>query len=532
MTIPVPGSVDPNGNPIPVAPKSCVTCPSFLQADQVPDKFNRSIGSPVCGRYGTVLGRPGFSQAQETAIQTQIGTACPKHGEPMPSQPDYQMYVMLPIPELRDPANINDSMKNACTSCAMCSNLVSEATVVSETGWSAGLCSAKGKLILSNRQSREAQDCDFRQFGTPRTTTGGLHFSPEYSDTFNSSVVTPTQVLAEAASMVEPSEYPTDREVSEGDTTAGIRAWRQVFDPEGTGKSVFFPVYDASFFDDDQRQLIPKTGSDEHPELYIDHFGGLYGLGVAWMELDETPVFWGVAGVGKTELLRYASWIMQLPFHRLSITATSEVDDVIGKYEYDPVKGTWFRLGRLPVAWTQPGVLCIDEPNTGPPEIWQRIRPLTDNSKQMVLDEWDARILDRHSDCYMGMAMNPAWDVRNLGALEVADADANRLFHTFIDMPPEEVEKEIIQARVKLDGWELSPAQLKSLMDVARDLRKLSDDERLPVTWAIRPQIKVARALRWFSPTTAYRRAAGDYLDPEAQQILLDQVRAHFNEEW
>jgi len=265
--------------------------------------------------------------------------------------------------------------------------------------------------------------------------------------------------------------------------------------------------------------------------LYVDHFGGMYGLGVAWMELDETPVFWGVPGVGKTELLRHAAWIMQLPFHRISITKSSEIDDIAGKMEYSPEKGTWFRYGRLPRAWTKPGVICIDEPNTGPEEIWQFIRPLTDNSKQLVLDMYDGRPLDRHQDAYMGMAMNPAWDARNIGALEIADADSNRLFHVYIEMPPERLEKEILKARVELDGWELSDRQLKMLMDIAKDIRSLCDDGQLPMTWAVRQQIKVARALRWFNPIVAYRRAAGDFLEPEAQQVLLDQVRAHWKEE-
>jgi len=386
-------------------------------------------------------------------------------------------------------------------------------------------------LVLSNKQSVTARNCEYRQFGTPRTSIGGLNFDLRYEAGAGTSAVNRTRAYfnQKREGFIEPSEYPTDKPVSEGEATAGIRAWRKVEDPEGTGGAVFFPVYDASFFDDDERALIPKTGSDEHPELYLDHFGGLYGLGVAWMELDETPVFWGMPGVGKTELLRFAAWVMQLPFRRISFTATSEVDDVIGKMMFSPEKGTYFHFGRLSAGWTKPGVLCLDEPNTAPPEVWQQIRPLTDNSKQMIVDQSDQPFpLDRNDDCYMGMAMNPAWDPRNVGAMEIADADANRVFHTFMDLPPDILEREIIQARVRLDGWELDDVQMNALMATAVDLRRLSAEEQLPITWAIRPQIKVARALRWFSPVTAYRRAAGDYLAPEQTQIMLDQVRSHF----
>jgi MoxR-like ATPase len=486
----------------------------------------------MCARCGTVLGRPDLPASQELKLQQHIADKCSSYGEPKPSVPGRGHIVMLPDPSVLG-ATIDPNKQTLCSSCAMCENFVKEDVVANEIGWTAGLCAARGKLLMSNRLTYEAKDCEYRQFGTPRSTTGGMTFLPEYEEAFGSTAVNPVAAYfnAKAGGIVEPGDWPTDKEVTEGERTAGIKAWRKVEDPDGNGSAVYFPVYDASFFDDEDRALIPKTGSDEHPELYVDHFGGLYGLGVAWLELDETPVFWGMPGVGKTELLRYAAWIMQVPFRRISITASTEIDDIAGKMMFSPEKGTYFQYGRLPDAWSKPGVLCIDEPNVAQdPAVWHFIRPLTDNSKQLVLDMNASEHLDRHPDCYMGMAMNPAWDTRNVGALQIADADANRLFHTYIEMPPEPLEREIIQERVKLDGWELSKEQMDMVMAIAKDLRALSDEEGLPITWAIRQQIKVARALRWFTPMVAYRRAAGDYLSPEQLEILKDQVRAHVPE--
>lgn len=64
-------------------------------------------------------------------------------------------------------------------------------------------------------------------------------------------------------------------------------------------------------------------------------------------------------------------------------------------------------------------------------------------------------------------------------------------------------------------------------MGIATEVRDLCKEGTLPMTWGIRPQIKVARALRWFDPVNSYRRAVGDYLEPEAAKSLLDVVRAH-----
>lgn len=512
--------------------KSCRSCPSFLQASQTVSKFKRSIGAPMCGRYGHVLGKPGLKAAQESKLQEHFANRCDAYGEPLPPLPvDVKLMVVMPDMMART-ADRSENAQNACNSCAMCKNFVKEDAVMDELGWTSGLCAAKGKLILSNRQIAEAKGCEYREWGPVRETTGGLHLLPEYEEAF---AIPGDPVRAFLKSRkegaVEPSEYPTDKEVEPEEAAAGIRAWRKVEDPNGSGNHTYLPIYDRNFFTPEEQAKIPLTGSDEHPELYADHFGGVYGCAVAWAELDETPTMWGQAGTGKTELFRHLAWLMQLPFERVSITASTELDDIIGKMRYTPDLGTYFQHGRLPKAWTKPCVLVIDEPNTGPLDVWQAIRPLTDNSKQLVIDQNESEHLDRHDDCYLGLAMNPAWDAKNIGALEIADADANRLFHTFVDLPPAVLEREIIAERVKLDGWELSAEQLNMVMKIAEEIRNLIKDGSLSnISWAIRPQIKVARALRWFSPVMAYRRAIGDFLDEEPREIILDVVRSHVKE--
>lgn len=521
----------------PTAPKlDCLNCPSFLRPEQGPSKFGRSIGSSICGRYGKVLGKPGAGTNQNKAIREAAAENCGSYGQPLPPTPEARdSYVMLPDPTRRV-ASTDTVKRDSCVNCGVCKNFVPEGDVATALGWTAGLCMAKGKLLLTNKLALEARDCEYREFGpVTHLNTVNISMMPVFDPDFGANPADPVAAFfaakAEGKTWTEPSEYVSDKEVTEEDKTAGIRAWRKIEDPDGSGKAVYLPVYDAAFFDDADRALVPLTGSDEHPELYVDHFGGVYSVAVAWVELDETPCLWGQPGTGKTELFRHLAWLMQLPFRRISITRSSEIDDIAGKMLFNKEDGTYFKYGRLSIAWTNPGVVCVDEPNTGPPDVWQFIRPMTDNSKQLVLDMNEGESLDRSLDCYPGMAMNPAWDVRNVGAMEIADADSNRLFHTFVDLPPEKLEKEIIQERVKLDGWELTGEQMGYLMGTARDIRNLSQEEGLSVTWAIRQQIKVARALHWFSPATAYRRAIGDALDPDQLQILLDQVKANWPDE-
>lgn len=514
----------------PNLPKTCATCPSRLDADKVVTKFRKNIGAEVCGRYGHVLGKPGLKPVQVEKIQKATAANCPSHGDELPPLPlKTDLVVTMPDLDRRVELADNDPLKNNCTSCAMCRNFVRDDVVADDLGWAAGLCSAKGKLILPNRQVYEARDCEFRQFATAgiRNSTEGLHLLPVFEDAFALNADPVKAYFKNKGTFVDPKDWESEREVSPEEHAEGIRAWRKILDPEGSGNEVFLPIFRGDYFDDIERAKIPQAGDDEHPELYIDHGGFLYSIAVEWMELDETPATWGEPGVGKTEMFRWLAWLMQLPFERISITSTTELDDLQGKMEYDPEKGTYFRYGRVPLAWQKPCILIFDEPNVGPREVWEFLRPLTDNSKQLVIDQNKAERLKRHSDCFFGMAMNPAWDPRNVGAMPVAAADVSRLKHIFVELPPESLEREIIFNRVLTDGWEIDSGRLDLLMGVAADLRGLCKEGTIPASWGIREQIKVARALRWFEPKTAYKRALGDFLEPEARDAMMDVVNTH-----
>jgi hypothetical protein len=513
-------SPDPN--------KICSNCPSFLKPDETTSKFKKSIGSPMCGRYGFVLGKPGLKPVQEEKLQRTYASRCDKYGEPAPPLPEKRdHFVVLADPDARVELPESDDKKKFCKSCATCSNFVSDARVLDEFGWAAGICAARGKLLFPTQYTYEARECEFRSLGPVRQTTSGLTLMPEFEDAFNLAT-DPVRSYFKTV-IIDPQEYETDKPLTDEDRAHGLRAWRVVRDPEGTGLEIYLPIYDKEYFSEEEWGKVPKSGDDEHPELYIDHNGAVYKCGVLWTELDETPALWGSAGTGKTELFRHMAWLMCLPFERLSITGETEIDELAGSMRYSPEEGTFFHYGRLPQAWQKPCVICIDEPNVGRPEVWQFIRPLTDNSKQLVLDMNKNERLERHVDAFMGMAMNPAWDPKNVGAAVISDADARRLMHVYMELPPAILEREIVRNRVKLDGWEIDDERLNAIQDIAVDIRNLCDDQTLPITWGVAQQIKVARATRWFDILTAYRMAGADFLEPQAQEILLDQVKAHIS---
>lgn len=515
----------------PHAAKTCASCPSFLQAGpESVSAFKKSLGVPMCARFGHVLGiaRYGEVDDDESAeIQKAKASSCSAYGEPKPPAPtEFALQVTFPDVNVEE----REPGQTPATTCTACVNFVSDIIVNKELGFPAGMCRAKGKLILPPRTNYEAQGCGFAVLGQNAQSVRDLHLLPEYAPDFSFVPPDIRQMLTkiEAQRGIDPKVYESDKPVSDTDTADGVRAWRAVHDPRRPGSPpVFLPIYLPDFFDEHDQEKIPATGSDEHPELYLDHDGLVYKIAVLWRELDETPALWGVAGTGKTELYRHMAWLMQLPFERFSITASTELDDLAGKMHFDPDKGTYFQPGRLVEAWAKPCVICLDEPNTGQPDVWQFLRPLTDNSKQLVLDTNNGERISRNDHCYLGMAMNPAWDPRNVGAATIGDADGSRLMHIEVDLPPAEVETRIIKERVGLDGWELDDERLAAIMGIAADLRALSNEGALTISWGIRSQIKVARSVKWFDLITAYRMATADFLEPEQREQVLDVVKSH-----
>jgi MoxR-like ATPase len=510
---------------------SCENCPFYIAPGSQVSILRKNIKAGVCAKYGKVLYSPNQDSRTVARVLRATAESCPSFGQPNNMLQDEiqgvfnqrgSLLVALPDMDRRVPAPGGAPV----SSCAMCQHFVRDDTVFAEWGWTGGFCKARGRLILPNQQVSQATGCEYAIFGGGNRSIGDVSLFAEFSVNFGK--YDPIAAfMASRGTFVDPTQYPTDKPVTDEDRAHGIRAWRIITDATSSERTVTLPIYDIASMPEEVQVKVPRTGDDEHPEDYIDHNNAVYRIAVLWTELDETPALWGMAGTGKTELFRHMAWMMCLPFERISITASTELDDLFGKMHFSKEKGTFFEYGRLPRAWSSPCVICLDEPNTGQPEVWQAIRPLTDNSKQLVLDLNKGERIARHDDCYLGMAMNPAWDTKNIGAAPISDADGSRLMHIFMTLPPEQLEREILKKRCLIDGWEIDEDQLKMIMGIAKEIRPLTDDQTLPITWGIRPQIKAARALRWFDPITAYRMASADFLEPEAQETLLDIVRAH-----
>lgn len=509
-------------------PKSCLNCPSYVPKNDTIAVFGKATGAPMCQRFGYVLGTPQMMSPELAEVGVKRAENCDKFGWPRATENGNDLVAVILDPDAREQLSDLDPNRQRCRSCAMCERFVPDDKVEEKLGFTTGLCAAKGKLIFPSRRVDEATSCPFRKRGPVRDSADGLQLIPILQITTRAAAQANSDDLRRHPNeIVDPNDYPTDREVTPDEVDMGIRAWRKISDPEGYGEDVFAPIFNPEFFSKEERAKIPKTGDKENPELYLDHNGMVYKAIVLWRELEETPMAWGEPGVGKTEFFRYLAWLMQLPFYRFPISGASELDDLAGKMLFNKEEGTYFHYGRISLAFGRPCVLVVDEPNTGPPEVWEFLRPTFDNSKTLFLDMGEGISIDQHPECHLGLAANPAWSALNVGTNVIGDADASRLMHLEFALPPEHIERAIIKNRVRLDGWEIDEMRLNFLIEVAKNIRELCKSQTISATWALRPQIQVARALPWFGPLDAYRLAAADMMEPQQRDAILDQVRGH-----
>lgn len=500
---------------------NCEECPAFLSQEDTRVEYKRDLGAPVCQQFGYVLGKPSLTESQNKTIRQTFASKCDRFGQPLTTKATALAPVVTPDKAVFLKTDGTDSMTN----CRQCKNFVPDAVVSRDLGWYLPLCAATGQLLTNSMTSRLPKTCVKRERGINRSTTEPwAELMGIYDEAFKAAtnvfIGGPATVDLDG-NFIEPSEYPTDVDVEPEDAAIGVRAWRKVGTSPTTGEDLYLPIFNPESFDDQWRSLIPKTGDDEHPEAYVDHMGLTYKVATASAGMDRTVALWGEPGTGKTEFARHLAWLMQVPFVRINVTKETEVDDLAGKFLFEGNETVWVD-GRMPLAWEERCVLLVDEPNAGSDAVWQFFRPLTDNSKQMVLDQAKGDKRSRNDHCYFLMAMNPTWDIRNTGLNEISEADGNRLTHVLLHLPDEKTERSIIRRACEHDGWDIPEDLLTKIIVIAQKLR---GNEALPVTWGIRPQLGVAAASRWLPLEDAYRLAVTDQLEPASQDLILNTVR-------
>jgi len=504
-----------------VASVSCLNCPSYATESESLEVFGRVTGCSMCARHGYALDRPGLSDIGRERAAESFALTCPDFGAARPEKPlTYSARVVDPDVNILVETSDPDFRPDNLTTCRACKLCVRDDVVQRELGYPVALCRGKGKLIT--RPQFEARGCKLAQGGEMSNTTEGLEIRAEFREGFAVPVsIAVGRVTSVGRTQDEPTTYVTDAIVSADDDVKGIRAWRLV---KGY-KDVYAPIFKPELYTPEERLFIPQTGDATHPELYVDYSNLLYRFVTDTVILGQTLCLQGQPGVGKTEGARWLAWLCQMPFVRFSYDSSTDPEEMMGMKDYSPERGTYYTWGRVPLAYSRPVLIVHDELNLAQPAIREKLRPTFDNSKQLVLDGSMGEIVERHEFTYQIIAQNPAHDFRNVGAQTMADAEYNRMTVKSIPLPPESVERHIIQKWCELDGYEMPESLLSELMQISADIREASTQGHVPFTWGMRQTIKVARLTQYHNMIEAFKGACLDFYEEGVANTVMKFIR-------
>lgn len=511
--------------------RSCADCVNF--ESRVDD-----FGVPGCKSFGYLLDVKSYtpsSQAltafaegcQNFNVATETAVKINRVGSPQP----------MKVAEVYGATDKTQPMD-----CRECAYFIQPAAVRTTSGFAAGMCGAKAELIPVLEVRATAQSCSIGNIGENRSNRVDdfVVVDVRLSGQRRKRTTAPV-VEAEPAHHLkyDPREWPTDAPVTPEDTNAGIKAWRKVVDPTGYGKPVLMPIFDwkALGIEEDPR----LSYGDHRPNLYVDHAGLLYtwaftNLGgiTESAALNRTLALIGDAGTGKTEFFCYLAYLMDLPFTRISLRPDTDSIDFFGTTHLEPVKFpdgksevvTRWRPGSFTAAYTKPGVLCLDEPNSAPDAVWFLLRPVLDNAGQLRIDSENMRF-DKHPYLFIGLAMNPSWKPIYRGARDLSAADMSRLLTFGLEYPDEKIERKIITDHCEDVGYTLPSMVLDKLMSITKELRTMVNEGTLQTSWGIRDVVKVAQLTWGFSLENAFKIGILDALEPDQANTIRTVVTSY-----
>jgi len=526
---------------------SCGDCPNMIPEDEAEKHSGHDFGVPICGTLGPLLGQPGESEQDRLDTFNHFASGCSRYGVKGADANNPQRRVFSGseaiTASLMGPLTPDRPEVARCSGCA---NYIPAHNVRDKFGWNAGACAMYGCVLGGNQAMTMPKACpghankdwvkdnniDILIRNGADDPFEGLELLSGYSGNPVGVVVKTTSRVASGgkprpkATSLDPRKGPFHREATDDELAVGILGFN-IFTMDSGKMDLEYPVFAESQFDADEIAKIPTSLDGSGIHLYQDFDDALFQLYGAMMN-GSTPIFVGDAGTGKTEAFRFMAYLMGLPFTRISISKATEADDLTGSWVLKDGNMEWI-YGDLCLI-DRPGVVIVDEPNMGMNDVWEIMRPLMDNARYIKLTKKDGEMRVRHHYNFFGMAMNPAWDPKYIGAQEQSIADGSRTVTISAGYPPVTVEKRILRDRCKMGnptlgvaGFAIEKDDLTTIMKISEDIRAACDRSlggELEFAWGVRSNLAIAQLSNTFDLKHCYRLVATNALDPDQAAII------------
>ena len=207
------------------------------------------------------------------------------------------------------------------------------------------------------------------------------------------------------------------------------------------------------------------------PSLILSSYSQSVISGVrACVALNESALFIGETGTGKTTLVNELAKESGKKLHRVSVNGSMGVDEILGKWLAKEGSTYWID-GLLTRAVREGDWVIFDEMNAMLPEMGFAIHSLLDEARAITLAEKDGEVVKAHSDFRFFGSMNPSEDYA--GTKEMNIALISRFAGVFyIDVFPIEEEVKVLRRH---DVTEKNAISLVNLADQLRVMRKKGD---------------------------------------------------------
>jgi MoxR-like ATPase len=175
----------------------------------------------------------------------------------------------------------------------------------------------------------------------------------------------------------------------------------------------------------------------------------LYRLAKA-LDCGENVALIGERASGKTAIAKLYAHLVGQPYLRQMISASTDTMQLVGGYDERGWKdGLLLNAGRPDGA---PGLLLLDELNLGGSALLERLNPVLDDERKVVLAEKEGEEVRLHPDFRFVAAMNPP--TRSYGGRQkLSKALQNRLTQIYVpDLDKADEQKEILGALAERRG--------------------------------------------------------------------------------